>query len=38
MILFAAGLILGKWLTGSWLLAVILGVACSMFIGDDDKD
>lgn len=38
MIPFAIGLVLGKWLTGSWLLAVVLGVACSIFLGDDDKD
>ena len=38
MIPFFVGLALGKLFTGSWLLAVIIGVVCSIFFGDDDKD
>lgn len=38
MIWFVIGLVAGKLITGSWLAAVFIGVACSVFLGDDDKD
>ena len=38
MIPFVIGVVLGKWLTGSWLLAVVAGVACSIFLSNNDKD
>lgn len=38
MIWFAIGVVAGKLITGSWLAAMAIGFACSVFLGDDDKD
>lgn len=38
MILFLVGLALGKWLSGSWIIGIAVGAACSIFLGDDDPE
>lgn len=38
MMWFVIGLLLGKWITGSWIWAVAIGIGCSMFLGNDDPD
>ena len=38
MIWFVIGLVGGKFVTGSWIAAIVCGIVCSVFLGDPDPE
>lgn len=38
MIWFIVGLVGGKFITGSWIAGVVVGLLCSVFLGTDDPE